>query len=249
MCSILLGSSSLTVIRADQPPPVVDDLSALVWITEEYEPYNFTQNGELTGLSVEIARLIWKEIGVAEKPVLLFPWARGYKMLETIPGTVLFATARTPERERLFKWVGPIATNRYALIGRAGETGPAASAGLPPGRRIAAVRRDVAENLVIKAGIAASLLSSVDSIDIAIRMLDQGRVDYVAYGERSFFTTASLLGLDPTRFQARMILSESSLYFAINHSVSDRIVLILQNAMDVVAQKPGFRQLQERYLR
>ena len=50
----------------------------------------------------------------------VFPWARGYKMALNEPNTALYSTTRTPERETLFKWVGPLASNDWVMFGKKG---------------------------------------------------------------------------------------------------------------------------------
>ncbi len=49
---------------------------------------------------------------------LLNLWARGYKYLETRKNTALFSTTRSKSREKLFKWVGPIAEKKIGLFAK-----------------------------------------------------------------------------------------------------------------------------------
>ena len=46
----------------------------------------------------------------------MLPWPRAYNQLNVQPDTVLFSTARTKEREPLFKWACPIARSPIVLI-------------------------------------------------------------------------------------------------------------------------------------
>ena len=56
--------------------------------------------------------------------MLSVPWARGYRMATTQPDVGLFVTVRTPERETLFRWVGPIISTSTTLYARSGEALP-----------------------------------------------------------------------------------------------------------------------------
>ncbi|MBC9045182.1 ABC transporter substrate-binding protein, partial [Pseudomonas aeruginosa] len=47
-----------------------------------------------------------------------FPWDRVYQQALSEPGYGVFSTARTPEREDKFKWVGPLAVNDWVLMAR-----------------------------------------------------------------------------------------------------------------------------------
>jgi len=91
-----------------------DDLTI---ITEDYPPLNYVEKKELKGPSVDIVRAITDRLGAGSK-IKVYPWARGYKLLETRKNTVLFSTARTNAREKLFKWVGPVAEKKIGLFAR-----------------------------------------------------------------------------------------------------------------------------------
>lgn len=49
-----------------------------------------------------------------------YPWKRAYAIALERKDACVFLTTRTPERERLFKWVGPIRESEWVLAGRAG---------------------------------------------------------------------------------------------------------------------------------
>lgn len=96
---------------------------ALKIVTEEYAPFNFTENGKLTGLSTEVVM----EMGRRAKVPMTFevmPWPQAYDLAQTKSGTCIYSTARLENRERLFKWAGPLATNSWALFAKNGFNDP-----------------------------------------------------------------------------------------------------------------------------
>jgi polar amino acid transport system substrate-binding protein len=50
--------------------------------------------------------------------IKLVPWARGYHLVQTTENTILLSTTRIEEREKMFKWVGPIFQNTSGLIAK-----------------------------------------------------------------------------------------------------------------------------------
>ncbi len=76
-------------------------------ITEEYPPYNYTEDGELKGFSVEIVKAIMNELQV-DYPITVLPGARGKVYIQNNPDYMLFSLFRTEQRENLYKWIGPI---------------------------------------------------------------------------------------------------------------------------------------------
>jgi polar amino acid transport system substrate-binding protein len=97
----------------------------VVLLTENFPPYNMASNGKnfarednLDGIAVDIVREMFKRAEVNYSMTLRFPWDRIYKLALEKPGYGVFVTARLPEREALFKWVGPIGPDDWVLLGR-----------------------------------------------------------------------------------------------------------------------------------
>ncbi|MCV2884899.1 transporter substrate-binding domain-containing protein [Aestuariibacter sp. AA17] len=91
--------------------------SQLKIFTEEFPPYNFTQNDELVGINTEIVKELCTVAGISCS-IELLPWTRAYNLARQTKNTAVFSTSRNPEREKLFHWIGPLAsskTNFYRL--------------------------------------------------------------------------------------------------------------------------------------
>ena len=76
-------------------------------VTEDWAPYNYQENGQLTGMTTEIVRAIMALTG-DHFEIVMVPSMRSTYTLNSRPRTILFSMFRTPERESLYKWVGPI---------------------------------------------------------------------------------------------------------------------------------------------
>jgi polar amino acid transport system substrate-binding protein len=57
-------------------------------------------------------------ISMSRSAIEFLPWTEGYQRAQKEKNTVLFSTARLPEREKLFKWVGPIRPVKGVLISK-----------------------------------------------------------------------------------------------------------------------------------
>ena len=74
---------------------------------------------KIVGSSVDIVNEIQKRNGYTDK-INMSTWVDAYSTVLYLPNSALLATSRTPEREKLFQWVGPIdtyTTNFYTLTG------------------------------------------------------------------------------------------------------------------------------------
>jgi polar amino acid transport system substrate-binding protein len=96
---------------------------ALTLLTEENPPFNYVEKGKLVGAATEIVLDMAMRAALPVKTDVL-PWDKAYVRAQGERDTCLFSTARLENRERLFLWVGPIATNVWAVYGK-GDFAPA----------------------------------------------------------------------------------------------------------------------------
>lgn len=89
--------------------------------TEDNPPLSFTGNsGALSGSTVEMVNAMLEIMGT-DYPVNMTAWADAIAQIHLVPNSAAFSTLRSPARETLFKWVGPIAKNRFRFFVRAGS--------------------------------------------------------------------------------------------------------------------------------
>jgi polar amino acid transport system substrate-binding protein len=80
-------------------------------------PLYFARDGVVTGFCAEVVREIQRRVA-DHAPMEVVPWARAYRIALSGENVVLACPKRTPAREALFKWIGPVLesrTNLYAL--------------------------------------------------------------------------------------------------------------------------------------
>ncbi len=84
----------------------------------------------------------------------MLPWARAYTRAQAERDTCLFATARLDNREKLFVWVGPLASNLWGVYGRGdfAGSGEARSPDLKP-YRIGGVASDAKVDYLHENGV------------------------------------------------------------------------------------------------
>jgi len=96
------------VLLASQPA------LALKLLTEENPPLNYTENKKLTGMGTEVVQEMGKRAGI-KLDFEVMAWDKAYEKAQADKETCLYSTTRLPNRENLFKWVGPIAVNKWGL--------------------------------------------------------------------------------------------------------------------------------------
>jgi polar amino acid transport system substrate-binding protein len=86
--------------------------------TESSLPTSMKEGGQIIGSGTEKVREIMARTGTPYTLDML-PWRRAYAFTQQQEDACLFSTTRTPDRERLFQWVGPTDYADWVLLGRA----------------------------------------------------------------------------------------------------------------------------------
>lgn len=96
-----------------------DAETTLHLLTEENPPYSYTDtsSGDVTGTGVAIVREIMAQSGFTYS-IQSLPWQRAYRRAQSKANTCVFMTNRTPAREPLFQWVGPLLEGGWAVFKR-----------------------------------------------------------------------------------------------------------------------------------
>lgn len=75
--------------------------------TEEFPPYNYRKNGQIRGINARLTKQICEASGI-KCNFELYPWNRSFALTLKDTQGGLISTSRHPDREKQFKWVGPL---------------------------------------------------------------------------------------------------------------------------------------------
>jgi polar amino acid transport system substrate-binding protein len=229
-----------------------DEASAysMVLLTENFPPYNmavdgknFAQESNIEGIAVEIVRETFKRAGVGYSMTLRFPWERIYKLALEKPGYGVFVTARLPEREHLFKWVGPIGPDDWIMLARADSSIQLTSLEQARAYKIGAYKGDaIAEELTRQGLNPITVLSDKDNA----RKLLEGQIDLWATGDPAGRYLARQEGI--TGLKTVLRFNSAELFLALNKDVPDAVVAKLQAALDQMRSEGLVDKILGRYL-
>lgn len=207
------------------------------YYTENYPPSNYLENDQLVGASVEILKLIWKDMGVPEQHIEVAPWARGYRNTLNKPLTMLFSMSKTKDRENLFKWVGPIFTDTHVLIALTDFADEINTMEESFGYKVAAVRDDISDIKLRETGFPKSNMVKVTKLDQALQMVKSKRADLMILTSESLMQLAEQNNLNPGDFKEVWTVSINRNFYAFNKSTPDLIVAQFQQAFDNVEEE------------
>ncbi|ETD35251.1 substrate-binding periplasmic protein [Pseudomonas chlororaphis] len=245
---LVLASASVLFAagaRAAQTPD-----TSLVLLTENFPPYNMARNGKnfaqgenINGIAVDIVREMFKRAGIHYSLTLRFPWERIYKLALEQPGYGVFVTARLPDREPLFKWVGPIGPDDWIMLAR--DDSKIALQSLEQARkyRIGAYKGDAIAETLARQGLKPQVvLKDQDNA----RKLVGGQIDLWATGDPAGRYLARQEGV--TGLKTVLRFHSAQLYLALNKEVPDETVARLQAALDQMREEGVVEEIMGRYL-
>jgi polar amino acid transport system substrate-binding protein len=245
---LVLASASLLLIngaRAEEGPD-----TGLVLLTENFPPYNMAKNGKnfaqdenINGIAVDIVREMFKRADITYSLTLRFPWDRVYKLALENPGYGAFVMARLPDREKLFKWIGPIGPDDWIMLAKADSKISLETLEDARKYRIGAYKGDAIAMTLAKQGLKpVVVLRDQDNA----KKLVNGQIDLWATGDPAGRYLARLEGVSGLKTVLRF--NSAELYLALNKDVSDETVAKLQAALDQMRKEGKVDEIMAQYL-
>jgi polar amino acid transport system substrate-binding protein len=216
--------------------------------TEELSPYNFTKDERLQGISVEILVEMFARTGekIDTATIQCVPWSRGLARVKTGNRSILFSTARLPERESFFRWVGPIDVMQVGLVGKKTQP-PLSSLEEINTELIGTMVSTATETLLLKKGVKEHNIDRFLNLDTQVKKLENGRVDFIAFSVPALFYEIVAQGLDIEKYTLAYPLSNVSLYFAFSLDTPTETISILNASLESMRKDGTIDAIKTRY--
>jgi polar amino acid transport system substrate-binding protein len=201
-------------------------------MTENYPPFNYQdKDGNIIGITTEIVKEIQKNTG-DDYPIKIMPWARAYKSIINKPNKVLFSMTRTPQREYLFKWVGPIANNTFVFYARSNSKIKINSLDEAKDDKYKiGTYLDGANEQYLKSQDFYNIYSVPDDL-LNLKKLIKGRIDLWAAGETQGLYKAKQLKINPDEIKKIYKIKETQLYIAFSRTTPNSLITLWQNELE-----------------
>ncbi|WP_322617639.1 ABC transporter substrate-binding protein [Pseudomonas sp. BIC9C] len=245
---LALASASLLLVIGAHAKDSPD--TGMVLLTENFPPYNMAKNGKnfaqdenINGIATDIVREIFKRADINYSLTLRFPWERIYKLTLEKPGYGVFVMARLPDREKLFKWVGPIGPDDWIMLAKADSKITLETLNDARKYRIGAYKGDAIAETLAKQGLnPIVVLRDQDNA----KKLVNGQIDLWATGDPAGRYLARQEGVNGLKTVLRF--NSAELYLALNKDVTDETVAKLQAALDQMRKEGKVDEIMAQYL-
>lgn len=216
------------------------------FITEEYKPLNYTENGTVTGLAPELLKEICSRLDIPFETSVL-PWEEGYSLVQTNDNAVLYSTILNASRKDLFKWAGPYASLDWLFYASAQNQISLGS--MDDARQVAAigVLKDYAiEQYLVSEGFN-NLVYCDDNVDAFDKLL-KGEIDLFPSDKITAEAALNSLGKLLYDVSGKLIIRTDLVYFAFNKNIPDNIVADFQREIDVLKENGTLKSLYEQFM-
>jgi polar amino acid transport system substrate-binding protein len=190
--------------------------------TEDYPPLTFEENGHVTGVGTEVIREILTRLDIPDN-IRISSWENGYHLCLNNPNFVLFTMKRTPLREKLFNWIGPIGSNNTIFYAKKGSgikinsMEDAKKVG-----KIATCSAWFSEQDLKDAGFT-NLVSSPDPTE-NVRQLVEGQVDLSIFTDITIPAIAKQAGYSIYDLEPIYTVSTGDFYIAISKGTPEHVI-------------------------
>jgi polar amino acid transport system substrate-binding protein len=210
--------------------------------TETAIPISMLEGSEVIGSATDKVKEVMARTGIGYT-IDLLPWKRAYTLALQRPDACIYSTTRTPEREKLFKWVGPTEEAEWVLLGRADRGFQLRSLDDARALRIGTYNGDARDHYLRSRGFQVD--SAPDDLTNP-RKLMLNRVDLWAASLRRSSAMLQRNGWDK-RIVPVLSFNHVKIYLACNPAVPDELIDRMNAAVEAMERDGTMKRLERKY--
>ena len=220
----------------------------LLVICEELPPYNYAENGELKGITVDIVAGIMERLDLRKLNIeLTTDWDAAMNLMDSLDNVALFTTGLTSARKDKFRWVGPVTMFADGFIGlkssdysisTISDAKELASVGVVTGYATTEILEDANFGNLVYFG----------TLNEAMAALYGGTLDAVFNATHSMRMIAVADGFDVSQLAEKFIYKTTQGYIAFSKGVSPTLVANWQEKLDELKSEGYVQAVYDEYL-
>jgi len=214
----------------------LSDSLELEVVTENWKPYNYSEDGKIRGNSTEILVKVLERANIKYN-IKVYPWPRAYSIAQTKQNILIYTIMRTPSREHLFKWIRPLGKKEHTFLYRLKENEKIGTMTVAEAKNhtIGTTNESMDHTWLKKHGF--SLLDTPTLSEQAIKMFFSRRFDLLAFNSGVMKEEFNNIGFDTRNAVPVIKLFETVPYMALSLSTSNDVLNKLQRSFDQLVQE------------
>ncbi len=223
-------------------------LSNTLSVVTEESTLQYSKDNKITGPATDLVREVLKQADISGH-FRIYPWPRAYKLAQTKPNVLIYSMARTPQREKRFKWVGEVVPLDYQFfrLKRKSTVNPATFAETK-GFRIGTIKDGAIHNFLKKNGFGN--VSAVSNEGSYIKMFMNGRVDLIIINKSSLKKRCAVFNMNCELLEPVLPIPQIStgLYMAVSKQTDNTIHQKLVDAYNKVKEHGTYAHIMRKQL-
>ncbi len=218
-------------------------------LTENLPPVHYEEEGRVVGIATEVVEEIFRRAGL-QPDIRVYPWKRAYQIALRTRNSFIFTINRTPEREKLFKWIGPILQKRTCLFKLRSRRDIRVRTLADVKKYTTAVILGYAltDRLLAEGFAEHRELIVTHNKKSQIRVFLSGHADLITGNEYTLAWALRDEGYSMDAVEPVLVMTEKGYYLAANPSVDDQTVQQLQKAADAVWRNGVIPEIINKYM-
>lgn len=216
---------------------------SLLILAEHAPPASMKEGDEVTGRETEKIRDMLGRLAIPYK-IEILPWKRAITMAQQQKHTCVYSTSRTPERENLFKWIGPTDEAEWVFVGRADHKFQLRTLDDARSLRIGTYNGDARDEFLRARGFNVEQAPNDASNP---KKLLLNRIDLWAVGLRAGASLPAEFAGDKGDIIPLLTFHRVKVYLACHPSVPDTLVERMNVALDTMRRDGTFAKLERKY--
>jgi len=241
LITIYAFTSLSTLCLADS----VDDLK---WIAQDYKPYSYIDsNSQKTGMAFEVLDKILHKVSSSQtiNNVEVRNFSRSFIRRNNDQNTVFFPLAKLSDREKYFKWVGPITLDEPVLYAKNQKILLLAKRMILKKYTIAGKDGYYAVKTLQNITDASIKLGKDDHEDM--QNMKDDKVDLVVCSRLACISSMKDLGMNPADYHIVYRMQTNELSFAFNKDTDDDLVNKVSKALEELKTTKEYQEIVKRY--
>jgi len=222
----------------------IDVKKTIILTTEDMPPYSTRINGKdngkptdpLSGISIDIVNELFTRANIKHQ-ILIYPWQRSFNTAMNNHNHAVFSATRNQQRERLFKWVGPIANNDWVVFSKKTASYDIQSINDISNYKVGGYQGDALSLYLEKQGINVDK-ASADKLNL--QKLKYGRIDLWIAGNLVGAYRADKAGIEVKQV---FTFKDSDLWIAFNINTDDEIINKLNDILTQMKKDGSINEL------
>jgi len=209
------------------------------YLASEDAPYSYIENGQASGFSVDLLESLFNSMALPldRSNVEMSDWTASYEKTENESCNMLLSLAKTTDRDTLFKWVGPITSERKVVVTLSGSGVSVTETSDLNGYFTGIVKDDDIINLLLKGGVMrANILLYDNPQELYKALADTREIQCIAYSLINHNLMVQTLNKPAGTFVVPFTIQTDELYYAFNSATDDDMIAWFQNAFDSLKQ-------------